>query len=586
MRANLLPAVLLLLVGSACRASDSEPDLILLNARVYTLNWGEPDLEGRPATDAPWGPDGWHPDAEAVVIRGGRIAFVGSSAEARARTGPETVIRDLAGATVLPGFIDAHTHVAGLGRNLSQVDLRGVTTEDQAVARVVERAGGRPAGEWIPGWGWDEGAWANRYPTMDVLSNAFPDNPVVLRSLHGFATWGNRRAFEEAGITRDTPDPDGGTIVRGPNGTPSGILLNRAGDLLLDALPRQTPQQRMAEFHVGLLAMAEAGYVGVHEAGVDAATVQALEGLERGNDLPLRVFAMLSARDTGLLNRWIVRGPDADPERHLRIRSVKAFQDGALGSRGARLLADYSDRPGHRGVDGDRYGFDHDLLARAMHAGFQVAIHAIGDAGNREALDFLDSMIGAAPDLRALRHRIEHAQVVAPEDAPRFGRLGLIASMQPPHAVEDMTWAEDRLGADRIRGAYAWRTLRRQGAHLVFSSDLPGSDHDIFYGLHAAMTRRDRHATPPGGWHPEEAVSPEEAVRGYTSWAAWAGFVEDRTGVLDRGRWADLTVMDVDPFVVGSSDHPEALLEGHILLTVVGGRIVYDRTATADTPGG
>ncbi len=553
-----------------------QADILLLNGRVYTLAWDDPAPDGKPAANAPYGPDGWHPDAEAVAIAGGEIIFVGSNEEAETYRAAQTWVKDLGGATVLPGLVDSHTHVHGLGANLSRVDLRGVETEAEAIARVVEAAKDVEPGEWIIGWGWDEGAWANRYPNMRRLSQALPNNPVVLRSLHGFATWGNRLAFEQAGITAETPNPSGGEIVRDRRGNPTGIVLNRAGALLTSAIPPPTFDQVTANFRAGLVAMAEAGYVAVHDAGLDAQAMEALETLEGDEQLPARVYAMLSARDEELLREWLAKGPDQDTESMLRTRSVKAFYDGALGSRGARMLDDYSDRPGHRGVSGGEYGFNQEIVAEMMRAGFQVGVHAIGDAGNRESLDFLQRVIDDYPGARADRHRIEHAQVVHPDDFARFAALGLIASMEPPHAVEDMVWAEDRVGPERIRGAYAWRTMREVDVPLIFNSDLAGSDHDIFYGLHAAITRRNKELEPQGGWYPEQAVTPEEAIRAYSSWAAYAAFVEDETGVLERGRWADITVMEIDPFVVGSTE-PERLLEGSILLTIVAGEVVFEK---------
>jgi predicted amidohydrolase YtcJ len=255
---------------------------------------------------------------------------------------------------------------------------------------------------------------------------------------------------------------------------------------------------------------------------------------------------------------------------------VKGYYDGALGSRGASLLEGYTDRPGHQGVGGAEYGFDQTWIATMMRGGFQAAIHAIGDAGNCETLDFLEWAVEVSPNAKDLRHRIEHAQVIQPDDFHRFAELGVIASMQPPHAVEDKAWAEDRLGPERIEGAYAWRTLRQFGVPLVLSSDLPGSQHDIFYGLHAAITRRDQDLEPPGGWYPEQRLTPEEALRGYTSWAAHAALLELTTGTLAEGNWADITVMDIDPLIVGTKE-PEKLLEGQILLTIVGGEVAYMR---------
>jgi predicted amidohydrolase YtcJ len=283
---------------------------------------------------------------------------------------------------------------------------------------------------------------------------------------------------------------------------------------------------------------------------------------------------MLAARDETLMHDWLDRGPQQTTQGMLTTRAVKAFYDGALGSRGARLLDDYSDQAGHRGVSGDQYGFDETIVADMITAGFQVSVHAIGDAGNRETLDFFERIAASNPASLDQRHRIAHAQVVHPDDIDRFAELRIIASIQPPHAVEDKTWAEDRLGPERVRHAYAWRTLRASGARLAFNSDLAGSDHDIFYGLHAAATRRDKELQPEGGWYAEQRMTPEEAVRGYTVWGAYAAFAEDETGTLAPGKRGDITVMDLDPLSVGESD-PGSLLGGSILFTIVGGRVVF-----------
>lgn len=569
-------AAALVILAVGCDLATEPADLILTNGAVYTLSWSEPARDGTPADDAPVRERSWHPDAEAVAIRGGEIVYVGDAEEARELEGEGTRVMDVGGATVLPGLVDSHTHVDNLGTILSQVDLEGVETEEEAVRRVTVRAREVPDGEWIVGWGWDEGAWAGNYPDWELLNERVPDHPVVLRSLHSFAVWGNRRAFRAAGITPDSEPPVGGEIVTDADGRLTGILMNRATELLTDAVPDPDLAERKRRLTSGLEEMARSGYVSVHEAGVDSAWMEAYQALAREDALPLRVYAMLSARDTALLARWLQRGPDPDHEAMLRVRSVKAFYDGALGSRGARLLEDYSDQPGHRGVSGESYGFDEAWVTRMIHGGFQASIHAIGTGGNRETLDFLESVMNEDAMARALRHRVEHAQVVHPADVPRFGELGLVASMEPPHAVEDKAWAEERLGGERIGWAYAWRTLREAGAELTLNSDLPGSGWDPFYGLHAAITRRDRELQPPGGWYPAEALTAEEAVRGYTSWSAHAAFTEDRTGMLTPGRWADVTVMDVDPFALGPSDEPGRLLDGRILLTVVGGEVVYD----------
>ena len=566
----------LALSGPVSSAEQATPaDVLVVNGRVYTFSWGEPSPEGMPAPDAPHSTAGWRPDAEAVAIRGDRIVFVGGTREARAYRGPRTRVLDVAGATVLPGLVDSHTHVAGLGERASQVDLAGVKTEEEAVALVAARARGVAKGEWIVGRGWDEGAWANHYPGLALLSEKVPDHPVYLASLHTFAGWGNRLALERAGITRGTSAPEGGEIVKDKDGNPTGILLDRAVPLLASAVPPPSAERFKSYVLAGLERMARDGYVAIHEAGAERGLMTALQELDAEGKLPVRVYAMLGVRDEGLSREWLTRGPDAASDRRLVTRSVKAFYDGALGSRGARLLADYADRPGHRGLSGNQYGFDQKLVADLMKAGFQVAIHAIGDAGNRETLDFIESVLEERPDARGLRPRIEHAQVLHPDDVPRFARLGVIASMEPPHCVEDKTWAEDRLGPFRVKGAYAWRTLRRSGARLALNSDLTGSDHDIFYGLHSAITRRDKKLEPAGGWRPEERLTPEEAVRGYTTWNAYAAFWEKESGVLAPGRWADITVMDKDPMVLGTTD-PGKLLGGKIVATIVGGKVVYE----------
>lgn len=325
----------------------------------------------------------------------------------------------------------------------------------------------------------------------------------------------------------------------------------------------------------GLRIMAEYGYTAVHEAGAGPRSMAAFQRLEAQGLLPLRVYAMLSSREPDLCEEWLVKGPDSDTDSMLRTRSVKAFYDASLGSRGARLLEDYSDLPGHRGVAGGEYGFDGELVARMIRAGFQAEIHAIGDAGNREVLDFLEGVLRENPQARDLRHKIVHAQVVHPQDFQRFAQLGVAASVQPPHAVEDMRWAQDRLGPQRIRGAYAWRTFRRNGVHILLNSDLPGSHWDFFYGFHSAVTRRDRDGQPPGGWRPEEALTPEEALRGYTVWGAWAEFMDGITGVLHPGFRGDITVLSLDPFTLAATD-PDRLLEGRIVATFVGGEVVYE----------
>ncbi len=586
LRSTLLFVVILL---AACgkeppaepKAAADRAELILINARVYTLNWGEPGADGEPASDAPLTESGWRPDAEAVATRGGEIVFVGSNEDALAFESDDSRVIDLDGATVVPGLVDSHTHVLELGAKLDAVDLTGVETEEEAVLLVAERAKQVPDGEWILGAGWDEGAWAINYPDKALLSEAVPNHPVFLDSLHGFAAWTNQAALDVGGITADSEVPVGGEMRLNEAGEPSGLFLNRATTMVDAIVPVPSLDTLMKQALIGLEQMARDGYVAIHDAGLDSGAMAALEQLEADGRLPIRVYAMLSLRDEPLMRKWIDKGPDTDNDSMLVTRTVKAYYDGALGSRGARLLDDYADMPGHRGISGDGYGFDQALNAEAMRAGFQVAIHAIGDAGNREALDILEATFQTYPETQKNRHRIEHAQVMHPDDIPRLGQLGIIASMEPVHATEDKRWAEIRLGPERIKGAYAWRSLRETGAPMTFNSDNPGSDHSIFYGLHSAITRRDKNFDPEGGWYPEQRMSVDESMRAYTSWSAFATFSENDTGIIDVGRWADLTVMDIDPFVLAEED-PTALFDGRILMTIVDGRIVYEAAPLDD----
>jgi hypothetical protein len=326
-------------------SDDGGADIILINARVYTLDWDEPARDGTIADSAPRSDTGWHPDAEAVATKGGEIVFVGSTGEAMKLEGEASRVIDLAGATVIPGLVDSHTHVLELGRKLDAVDLTDVETEEEAVRLVAEKARSLPPGEWIIGAGWDEGAWANRYPDKELLSEAVPDHPVFLDSLHGFAAWANQAALDAGGITADSEVPVGGEMRLGDDGEPNGLFLNRATTMLDAIVPPPPRETLISQFLIGLRQMAEDGYVAVHDAGLDGRSMSVLEQLEEEDRLPVRVYAMLSLRDEDLIRRWIEKGPDKDNDSMLVTRTVKAYYDGALGSRGARMLYDYSDQP-------------------------------------------------------------------------------------------------------------------------------------------------------------------------------------------------------------------------------------------------
>ncbi len=573
------------LIMSACSQQEEEVqseaistgkiDLLIHNAKIYTLDWPDPDANGVPHDSAPFVDNRWRPDASVVAVNDGMIVDIGENGVFVKHKDSASRVVDLNGATLLPGFIDSHTHLVQLGRILHIVNLTDVETPSDAVDRITAFAKDIAPGDWIIGRGWDEGLWANDYPTKEILDAAFPDNPVYLQSLHSFAVWANSMALDRAGIDKDKEAPVGGEIRRDDNGDPTGIFLNRATTLFADVLPQPDQEAYRKWFYDAMLQMNQDGFVAVHEAGVDGQMMAALQTLREQDKLPVRIYAMISARDGDLVNDWLAKGPHTDPAGFLDVVSVKAYYDGALGSRGARLLEDYSDLEGHRGLSGSNYGFNKDRVDALIERGFQVGVHAIGDAGNRETLEYLAKHIEGSENVKALRHRVEHAQVVHPDDFHHFERLGLIASMEPPHAVEDMAWAEARVGPQRIRGAYAWRTFRENGVPITFNSDLPGSSHSLFYGLHAAVNRQNKAKEPIGGWYPEQAVSIEEAIRGYTIWAAYAGFREENTGTITKGKWADFTVLNMDPFKV-ATESPDKLLEGSVLMTVVNGEVLYE----------
>jgi len=531
-------------------------DLIILNAHIVTM-------------------DVKHPTATATGIQGGRIVWVGETAEARERF-PETRAMDLHGAAVLPGIIDAHTHLVELGKSLLRLNLKDVATAQEAVERVKQRVSSAAPNAWILGWGWDEGRWASHYPDNQALSAASPDNPVYLVGLHTFAAWANKRALQLAGITKDTKDPANGRILRdAKSGEPTGVLLNHAQDLVEKQIPPMTLEQTRQALELAAHECIRYGLTSVHEAKVSSIEVDAFRELIRENRMPLRVYAMLDGADTSLVSQWLQRGPEIDPNHQLTIRAFKLFADGALGSRGAALLAPYSDAPQSRGTFTTTQPEVYDLTRKSLQRGFQVCTHAIGDAANRMVLDAYARALSAVPQAHDPRLRIEHAQVLSPEDMPRFAKLRIIPSMQPVHATSDMGWAEQRLGPQRITGAYAWRSLLQTGVHLPLSSDFPGETLNPFYGIYAAITRQDPQGNPPGGWLPEQRLTLEEALRGYTVEAAYAEFEEQAKGSIEPGKLADFIVISQDIKNLPAKE----ILAIQVLKTFVGGKLVYDADA-------
>ncbi len=518
------------------------------------------------------------PWAEAIAIADGRIVAVGRAAVIRRYVGPGTRRLATGRGIAVPGLVDAHAHLRGLGEWLAEVDLVGTRSVQEVVERVARAAAHGAPGAWVRGRGWDQNDWrVKRLPTWRDLEGI--DRPVVLRRIDGHAVWVNRAALRRCDIGRDTPDPPGGRIERDADGQPTGILVDRATELVLAHVPPPDAAERLRRLRAAVAACNRAGLCGVHDAGVGATELGDLERLAREGDLTLRVYAMLDADDDSLLAAWFARGPGALAGGWVDVRAVKVYADGALGSRGAALLEPYADRPDTRGLLVTPPERIEAILREAFRAGFQPCVHAIGDRANRivlDAIERLETELGAAR-VRALRPRIEHAQIVDPADLSRFRRLGVIPSMQPTHATSDMDWAVTRLGPDRLRGAYAWRTLLEDGNVLAFGSDFPVEGVAPMWGVHAAVTRRAADGHPPGGWRPRECLDVAEALAGFTWGAACASFAEARRGRITPGRDADVTVLDGDPFAVD----PMAIRAIGIRATIVAGRVVYESSPRA-----
>ncbi|MGH7726152.1 MAG: amidohydrolase [Candidatus Eiseniibacteriota bacterium] len=550
------------------------PDLLLTNAVVL-----------RSASEAG---DARDARTEAVLLADGAIVFCGTNAEAeslaaaRLRAHPERTFerRDLGGAFVVPGLVDAHGHVAGLGFALVRVVFEGTRSADEVAGRVREAAARSPGSAWILGRGWDQNDWEKKaFPDRTTLDRVAPDRPVWLRRVDGHAGWANSKALALAGVTRETPDPEGGRILRDEQGEPTGILVDRAMGLVDSKVAAPTAEETEQALVRALEHCARLGLTGVHDAGIDSQTVEIYRRLESMQRLPVRVFAMLSDREAERASR-LVRASDLEGRAMFRILGIKTYADGALGSRGAALLAPYSDEPGTSGLVVTRGERLTELGRLCLDARLQLFTHAIGDRGNRTVLDAYEaaarakagSAAAAAPLLEARRFRIEHAQVIAPEDIPRFAKLGVIASMQPTHCTSDMPWAPARLGASRVAGAYAWRELLVQGARLCFGSDFPVESADPRLGLYAAVTTQDADGHPAGGYRPGQRLTISEALRGFTSDAAYAAFAEDELGRIAPGMRADLTVFDRNLVRATSKE----ILEARCVLTIVAGRIEFE----------
>ncbi|HKA57406.1 MAG TPA: amidohydrolase [Gemmatimonadales bacterium] len=529
-----------------------QADLIVTNARVYTSDVNRPI-------------------AEALAVRNGRIAFVGSNRGALALAGPRTERLDLGGKTVITGMVDAHAHLLGLGQALRTVDLVGTKSYDEVIARVAERAKSARPGEWVRGRGWDQNDWADtRFPTNAALSRAVPNNPVYLTRVDGHAGLVNAKALELAQVTAATPDPTGGRFIRDSAGNPTGVLIDNAQGVVSRVVPAASHAQLREQT---LAAIAEAnrwGLTGIHDAGVGAEGIGVYEELAREGRYNLRNYVMVRANDS-VLDAFMRRGPQKGlHDGRIWIRAIKITADGALGSRGAALLEPYSDDAGNTGLITQPPERIRSVAVRALKAGFQVNVHAIGDRANRIVLDQFEAALREVPTADH-RFRIEHAQILSEQDIPRFAALDVIPSMQGSHQTSDMYWVPARLGESRTKGAYAWRSLLNTGVVIPNGSDFPVEAVNPLISFHSFITRQDAENSPPGGWFPEQRTTREEALLSITLWPAYAGFMENESGSLTAGKFADFVVLDRDIMTVA----PEQILGTRVLMTVVGGRTVY-----------
>ena len=474
------------------------------------------------------------------------------------------------GRILLPGLIDAHGHMLGLGAMLTKVDLRESTSADDAARQVADYAFANYSLPWITGGGWNQELWSDRaFPTAAILDKKISNKPVWLRRVDGHAGWANSKALAIAGITKDTPSPVGGQIVKDADGNPTGVFIDNAMELISAHIPPPDNDMNTLFLNKASEHLLSLGITSIHDAGIsrrvyDFYLKQALQG-----QLDIRIYAMIDATDPEL-DSMLSNGPIRDANDFLSIRSVKAYGDGALGSRGAALLTPYTDAPHQHGLLLTQPEQMTPLFSKVIGAGFQLNYHAIGDKANHAALNEYEATFASLGG-QSLRHRIEHAQVIAPDDLARFSALGVLPSMQPTHATSDKNMAEDRLGKERIKGAYAWKTLLESGSRLPLGSDFPVELANPFYGLHAAVTRQDRNNQPVNGWYANEALTIEQAFKGFTLDAAYAAHMEDTLGTLTPGTWADFILVDQDIFSID----PKDIWKTQVLATYVAGKQVY-----------
>ncbi|MEX0944668.1 MAG: amidohydrolase, partial [Balneolaceae bacterium] len=539
-----------------CTSSQSENSFLLYNINGYTLQ-SDGDLMG----------------FEAIAVQDGKVLALGLESDIEENY-PALRRIDGEGKTVLPGLIDAHAHVMGLGIRELDLDITGGSSLDETLEMIDQFADEHPDREWITGRGWNQELWEeNEFPSATDIDRVVSDRPVYLTRIDGHAAWVNSLALELAGIDRNSADVQGGAIIRDESGDATGILVDGSMSLVRNLIPERTDADLELALELAIHEMVRLGITSVHDARTDQKEWNRYKKFADEGILSNRIYAMIAGTGA-IFDEMAADGPVFGySDDHLSLRSVKISADGALGSRGAALLEDYHDDPGNSGLLFYNQEELNRMLLKGASAGFQMNIHAIGDAANRQLLNafqFINDELGNESQ-KELRHRVEHAQIVTPDDIPRFVDLNLIASMQPTHATSDMNMAEDRVGPDRIAGAYAWQTFLGQGTIIAGGSDFPVEHVNPFYGLYSAVTRQDHNGMPPGGWYSEHLMSRIEALRAFTLDAAYAAHQEDILGTLEPGKWADFILIDRDYFEVDASE----IWQIEVLETWVAGEKVF-----------